>query len=154
MFHKLCSTSFFFFFFFKTRPAMWRLIKWNEELKLISRNEYYKEIKKVSPKIAGLDANVIILNFSPSSSSNTLTWPFWQTNQKPSLRIHGIQCSFRAAISLACCTIRVIWKGGCLDGGGGTWSRSPTHFSRQCRIPNFCHLYPECRFLFQWPFSH
>ena len=51
---------------------MGRLIKWNEE-KLIGNNEYYAEIKKVSPKIAGLDANVIILNFSPGSSSNCLT---------------------------------------------------------------------------------
>ena len=53
---------------------MWRLIKWNEQhLKVIFSSEYYKEIKKVSPKIAGLDANVIILNFSPGSSSNSLT---------------------------------------------------------------------------------
>ena len=34
---------------------------------------------------------------------------------------------------------------------GGSWSCIPAPFSRDSRVPNFCHGYPEYRFLSQFP---
>ena len=49
---------------------------------------------------------------------------FLTNKSKESLRIHGIQCSFKAANSLACGTIRA-WKGGFFGGGGGEGGPDP-----------------------------
>ena len=137
--------------FFLERPAMGRPIKWNEE-KLISNNEYYAEIKKVSPKIAGLDANVIILNFSPGSSSNCLTWPFWQTIQKN---------HYLSMASSVASNSRFRWpaaqsgSGRMIVGGRGSSDPAfPLIFHDNPAFRTFVISDPECRFLYQWPFSH